>query len=227
MSKITHIGRNFSDINSRSKKLCELFPGLKSIAKDITNNAAPVIVAYKDCVAPFITTPARQNLATTDVCKLLIIGANFEQIWNALIHESLPNCHTQHSRSTLTAMHTALNDIVTDQTILATEQEHQVTKLAIRVGDLRTSDLELKYKELENELRVHNINTLDQGTPTHFRALTFPQKIKALHDFVRSHMDSKETSFSTQIISTKQGARQFESLCETNTYMYPLSDKDP
>ena len=28
MSKITHIGRNFSDMNSGSKKLRELFPGL-------------------------------------------------------------------------------------------------------------------------------------------------------------------------------------------------------
>ena len=41
-------------------------------------------------------------------------------------------------------MHTALKDIVTDQTILATEQDNQVTKLAIRAGDLRTSELELK-----------------------------------------------------------------------------------
>ena len=29
MSKITHIGRNFSDINSGSKKVQELFPGLQ------------------------------------------------------------------------------------------------------------------------------------------------------------------------------------------------------
>ena len=105
---------------------------VKSIATAFTNNAALVIVAYKDCIVPFITTPTRQNSATKDVCRLLIIGANFEQIWKALIHESLPNCHTQHSLARLTAMqHTDLNDTVTDQ-----------TKVAIRLGDLSTSELD-------------------------------------------------------------------------------------
>ena len=36
MSKITHIGRNFSDTSSGSKKLLELFPGLSSI---VSNNS--------------------------------------------------------------------------------------------------------------------------------------------------------------------------------------------
>ena len=34
MSKITHIGRNFSDMNSDSKKPWELFPGLAKSALD-------------------------------------------------------------------------------------------------------------------------------------------------------------------------------------------------
>ena len=109
-------------------------------------------------------------------------------------------------------MHKDLKDTVTDQTILATEQENQITKLAIRVGDLRTSELELNYKDLKSKLRVHNINTLDQGTPTHFCVLTFPQKVKTIHYFVLSHMDNKQSSFSTQIISPKQRARQIGSL---------------
>ena len=109
--------------------------------------------------------------------------------------------------ATLTAMHTDLKGTITDQTILATEQENQITKLAIRVGDLCTSELELKYKELENELRVNNTNTLDQGTPTHLHVLTFPQKVKALHNFILSYKDNKQSSFSTQIISQKKGAR--------------------
>ena len=77
---------------------------VKSIATAFTNNASHVIVAYKDCIVPFIITPTRHNSATKDVCRLLIIGTNFDQIWKSLIHESLPNCHTQHSLATLTVM---------------------------------------------------------------------------------------------------------------------------
>ena len=52
---------------------------VKSKATAFTNNAGHVIVAYKDCIVPFIITPTRHNSATNNVCKLLIIGANFDQ----------------------------------------------------------------------------------------------------------------------------------------------------
>ena len=106
-------------------------------------------------------------------------------------------------------MHAKLSDTVSEQTIQVTELDHQVTKLAVRLGNLRTSELEFKYKELEFEIRVHNINSLDFGTPTHFRALTYPKKVTGVHDFVKSHMDNQSVAFSTQIMQPKQGGRHF------------------
>ena len=81
-------------------------------------------------------------------------------------------------------MHLKLNDAVVEQTFQVTELDHQVTKLAVRLGDLCTSELEVKYKELKFEIRVHNINSLGYGTPEHFRALTYPKKVTAIHEFV-------------------------------------------
>jgi hypothetical protein len=59
---------------------------------------------------------------------------------------------------------------------------------------------------------VHNINSLGFGTPEHFRALTYPKKVTAIHEFVKSHMDNQIVAFSTQIMQPKQGGRHFESL---------------
>ena len=186
---------------------------IKAIATALANNASPVITAHKECITPFILSPNRtNNTSTNDIYKLVILGANFDQMWNTLIHSSLPSSHNKVSISTLTNMHAKLSDTVSEQTIQVTELDHQVTKLAVRLGDLRTSELEFKYKELEFEIRVHNINSLDFGTPTHFRALTYPKKVTAVHDFVKSHMDNQSVAFSTQIMQPKQGGRHFETL---------------
>ena len=45
MSKITHIGRNFSDMNSGSKKLRELFPGL--LMRSISCMPPPPIAHFR------------------------------------------------------------------------------------------------------------------------------------------------------------------------------------
>ena len=186
---------------------------IKAIATALANNASAVITAHKDSINPFILSPNRtSNTATKDLYKLVILGANFDQMWNSLVHSSLPSSKNIISLSTLANMHTKTNKTLAEQTIQVTELDHQVTKLTVRLGDLRTSELEVKYKELENELRVHNINTLGLGTPEHFRALTYPNKVTAIHDFVKSHMDKQSVAFSTQIMQPKSGGRHFETL---------------
>ena len=72
--------------------------------------------------------------------------------------------------------------------------------------------MEFKYEELENKIRVHNINSLDFGKPTHFRALTYPNRVKVVHEFVLSHMDNQTVAFSTQILQPKPGTRHYETL---------------
>jgi hypothetical protein len=88
------------------------------------------------------------NTATNNIYKLVILGANFDQMWNTLIHSSLPSSGNKISIFTLTNMHVKLNDTVVEQTFQVTELDHQVTKFAVRLDVLRTSELEVKYKEL-------------------------------------------------------------------------------
>ena len=60
MSKITHIRRKFSDINSGSKKVLELFPGLEHVIMEMgwSDTGVPVIL-----VEPM---PERRGEAVTD-----------------------------------------------------------------------------------------------------------------------------------------------------------------
>ena len=51
------------------------------------------------------------------------------------------------------------------------ELDNQVDKLAICLGDLKSFQTEAKFKELESQIRTHNINSIDEGITTHFRTL--------------------------------------------------------
>ena len=143
----------------------------------------------------------------------MILGANFDQMWYTLINVTLvTNTSPMHSLSTLSQLHTKLNKNVSAQAIQTTELDHQITKLAHRLGDLRTSEVETKYNSLEFEIRIHGINSLGQGTPHPFRTMSFANQIKEINNFVESHLDSENVSFSTQLIKPKTGARHFETL---------------
>ena len=48
------------------------------------------------------------------------------------------------------------------------EMDHQITKLSIRVGDLKTSEMETRFQQVKNVITLHNINTIGEGTPNHF-----------------------------------------------------------
>ena len=80
------------------------------------------------------------------------------------------------------------------------------------MGDLKTSEMEHRSKALENDIRIHNINHLDEGTDHHFRALNFTDQIKRIHKLVTDHLTTKNASFTTQIFAPKSGSKHFEAL---------------
>ena len=55
------------------------------------------------------------------------------------------------------------------------DMEHQITKMSVRLGDLKTSEVEGRHQQVENIIRLHNINTLDEGSQQHFRTLKHPE----------------------------------------------------
>ena len=92
-----------------------------------------------------------------------------------------------------------------------TELNHQITKISVRLGDLKTSELESRYQQVEKTIKIHNINSIDEGTSHHFRTLAHSEKIKRVHQLVNDHV-SPGTGYSTQVITPKNGTRQFEPL---------------
>ena len=93
--------------------------------------------------------------------------------------------------------------------------DNQITKISFRLGDLKTSELESRYQKVENVIRLHNINSIDIGTPHHFRTLSHAQKTTRVHQLVTEHVGSS-VEFSTQIITPNSSTRPFEPLAIIN-----------
>jgi len=89
--------------------------------------------------------------------------------------------------------------------------DHQITKLSIRVGDLKTSEMETRFQQVENVIRLHNINTIGEGTPNHFRALTIQNQLRTIDELVSQKL-SCGYRFSINIITPKDSTRHFEPL---------------
>ena len=70
--------------------------------------------------------------------------------------------------------------------------------------------MEQRYKVLENEIKIHNINSIDEGIGKHFKSLNTTEQIKRVNKLVSDNLTSKNSSFATQIISPKAGSRFFE-----------------
>ena len=182
----------------------------QALCSAFATNANIVIKNQSEKILPFILSPERTSAPKTH--QLIILGANFDQMWTTLIKSSISNSSCKTSLSTLSSQAKKIGKTVTAQHIIQLELDHQVDKIAVRLGDLRTAEIETKYRDLEQEIRVHGINTLGIGTDKHFRTLTYPNKVKAVHDFIKSHLDEEVPGFSAQIHSPKTGARHFETL---------------
>jgi hypothetical protein len=89
----------------------------KQIATGIATITAPIIIAHKDCLVPFVTTPARNNTTTSSLCNLVILGANFDHLWNRLLHKALPTGSSTLSLHSLTTLHHTINEKVIEQAI--------------------------------------------------------------------------------------------------------------
>ena len=125
---------------------------------------------------------------------------------------TLPTARAPVTTHTLMTQVTTMDEKITTLEHNHTETDHQITKIATRMGDLRTSELEQRTKVLETDIRIHNINTLDEGTENHFRSLNFTNKISRIHKLVSSLISSKDASYTTQIFSPKPGSKHFEPL---------------
>lgn len=181
------------------------------IAESITTNLAPTIIKHKDVFLRSVLSPARNDAQTKPLVELIINGANYDNIWKEVL------CTLKTGKSLVSSHSLSLKIDSIEQNVLKqkrdyVEIDHQITKIATRMGDLKTSEMEHRSKALENDIRIHNINHLDEGTDHHFRALNFTDQIKRIHKLVTDHLTTKNASFTTQIFAPKSGSKHFEAL---------------
>ena len=55
--------------------------------------------------------------------------------------------------------------------------DDQITNFNVSLGDIKASEMETCYQNVKNVIRLHNIiNSIDSGTPYHFRMVSHTQK---------------------------------------------------
>ena len=52
------------------------------------------------------------------------------------------------------------------------QAENCIEKAATRIGHLKSQEIESRYKETENQIRLHNVESIGRGTDKHFRVMT-------------------------------------------------------
>ena len=185
----------------------------QSIASELSSYIPRTFSNFKEEMTPVLTMASRNTGFNRDLNELLIRGANFDNKWLIIIHDILPTAKSGTSTytlaKTLDTMHETTKKVESD----LVEIDNQITKIGVRLGDLKTSELETLYQQVENTIRIHNINSIDEGTPNHVRTLSHKEKITRVHQLVNDHV-SPGASYNTQVITpnTNTSTRQFEPL---------------
>ena len=186
-------------------------PAKTNIASEMSSYIPRLFSNCKEELTPFLTMPSRNTSFNHDIIALIIRGANFDNKWLTIIHDTIPSAKSGISTCTLSNMLKNLQEDIEKHQSDIIELDHQVTKISVRLGDLKTSELEARHQQVENIIRLHNINSIDEGTPNHFRSLNHTEKTTRIHKLVKDHV-SPGVGYSTQIITPNTSTRQFEPL---------------
>ena len=186
-------------------------PSKKSLASKLSVHIPIIMNTNKEDMIPFLTMASRNTELNKELNKLIIKGANFDNNWLTIIHDTMPTAASGTSVHSLENTIKSIQKDTTDHKHELTEIDNQITKISIRIGDLRTSELESRYQQTENVLRLHNINSIDEGTQNHFRTLNFQNQLNRIHNLINEHLPSG-TAFSTQIITPNKNSKHFEAL---------------
>ena len=183
----------------------------KAIATEMSSLIPIILSNGKEEMTPFLTMATRNTVPNRELNALIIRGANFDNKWHTIINDAIPTAKSGTSTGTLANTLATIQETTEKHQSDIVELDNQITKISIRLGDLKTSELETRFQKVENVFRLHNINSLDIGTPNHFRTLNNTQQTTRIHQFVTEFV-SPSVGFSTQIITPKTNTRQFEPL---------------
>ena len=193
----------------------------KALATELSSNIPIVLNTSKDELTPFLTVQSRGIALNKELNELIIRGANFDKKWMIIIHKAMPTAKSNMSTFTLANTMNDLQNTTEKNEHDIVEIDHQITKLSVRVGDLKTSEMETRFQQVENVIRLHNINTIGEGTPNHFRALTYQNQHRAIDELVSQNLSSG-SRFNINIVTPKDNSRHFEPLAII-TFDYPAA----
>ena len=183
-----------------------------TLASKISSNIQPTLFEAKDELLPYLLKPSRSATLTKDLHELMVRNIHLSNKWESLLSTNLPTAGPSNSIFTLSNKVFKLEQTEQTQKITNAQTEHQVNKLAVRMGLLKTSELEHRYEKIENTVRIHGINYINEGTDQHFRSLSEANKHKEIDTLVKNHT-SPTTQFSIQLIQPQaSAARQFDAL---------------
>ena len=228
-----HVILSFCDTNPELLNVTNsLYQQAKqNIATEMSSLIPTVLSNSSEEMSPFLTMASRNTAPYREINALIIRGANFDNKWHTIVNDSLPTAKSGSSTFTLAnTLSTLKEDTEQHQTDII-EIDNQITKISFRLGDLKTSELETRYNQVENVIRLHNINCIDMGTPNHFRTLSKTQKVTRVHQLVTEHV-GPSAGFSTQIITPNTNTRQFDPLAiitftdSSNKYKFERSFAD-
>ena len=179
------------------------------ITEGVTTSLFHTILKHKDVFLRTVLSPVKNDNLTKPIVELTINGSNYDNIWKEAIY-TLNVGKSLVSTNTLALKIATIEQKVSDQNYNYTEIDHQITKIATRLGDLKTSEMEQRLKALENDIKIHNLKHLTEGTGKSFSTLTPSEQIKKVRKLVSDQLTNKNASFTAQIISPKAGSRHFE-----------------
>jgi hypothetical protein len=154
---------------------------------------------------------------------MIIHSANFDSRWKALLYNHLP------SAKIASSVHTHASDIKILKIDSANSKNkmnhtiHSLSKAARQIGHLKSSQIEQSYKSVENQIRIHNINSIMTEDKQDFRNIDNTKQEEEIRDILKLHTGDLRAG-SVNIFKPKHGAKQFEPLAlitfKTTTLKY-------
>ena len=200
--------------NTNLKKLTGTHHEAEStkLAAEFATQIPTKLMQQKEELLPYLLKPSRTAALTKDLHELVVRNINMSNKWLLAIHATFPTAAKTETNFTISNRLHTLQEESDTLTKNNTELDHQIAKIAQRMGDMKTSELEQRFSKVENMVRLHNINFLNEGTENHFRNQTEADKHKTIIDLVHTHTNAN-TRIDLEIIQPQsRTARQFESL---------------
>ena len=190
----------------------ELFHEAKEhTATKVASKLPDLILDIKHIITPIVTHITRNEEKVKAMLELHISGLNFDNYILKLLHNALP---TANSDSSINSLSSALDNIKVDvynNTTNIKHAENCILKAAVRIGNLKSHQVEQTYKSTEDQLRLHKIESIGIGTDKHFRVVSDKEQTALVAKYLQEKINSPQPT-KIDIFKPKGNNKKFEPL---------------